>query len=334
MTPKITKFSFMVLTYNHEKYIVEHLESIKFLILTYGKNIKFQIIINDDASSDSTIKIVDNWLLMNASIFSSVDKIYNTKNIGTCSSVVNILDRVQSEYSKLTAGDDVYSYENLFESASLLNDYEIVSGIPLYLENGSLRMWKGDLFNLLATNVVYKGQPLIDRFKGFSFNNAPNMLYSSKVFKNKDILKFVDDFDVVEDFPLQVATSIFIKNPIFHLEKKTFVYYRRTPGSIYLVASNRFVSDINKMYSYLFSLKGSFFSKALILNRKYCFSIKSGLIRKALNISIYWFYIRAIFKFNRIYKEFKIVDIVECSHKKHYLKIKYKAKNSLASMDL
>ena len=329
MPLKITNFTFMVLSYNHEKYIIEHLESIKFLILNHGQDIIFQIIINDDCSTDKTVELIEKWFLINSKLFVEINKLYNIKNIGTCSSVLNMIDLIQFEYSKMTAGDDVYSYENLFESSLLLNEHEIVSGIPLYLRDSSLSLNNFELFNFLATNAIYKNKPLVERFKGLSFNNAPNMFYSSKVLKDTDVREFVSKFDVVEDFTLQVSVSQFFNNPSLYLDKKTFVYYRRTSGSIYLVVSSRFTKDINKVYSFLQSLKNSPFSKALISNRKYLFSMRSVVLRKALNLSIYWFYIQSIFKLKSIYKDYKKLDIVKSKHQKHYEFIKNMAKNFL-----
>ena len=107
-----TSFAFLVLAYNNENYILEHLESIKYLVLTYGNAIDVDLIINDDCSSDRTQSLVDEWLLINAGLFRFVKTIYNQKNIGTCASVGNMLSNVVADRCKLTAGDDVYSFEN------------------------------------------------------------------------------------------------------------------------------------------------------------------------------------------------------------------------------
>ena len=48
-------FTFIVITYNHEEFILEHLESIKFLINHYGHGINFTISVADDASKDNTL---------------------------------------------------------------------------------------------------------------------------------------------------------------------------------------------------------------------------------------------------------------------------------------
>ena len=64
----VNNFSFLVFTYNHEKYIVDHLESIKYQIENYGIAIDVDLLINDDGSSDQTVHIVDSWINENQSL--------------------------------------------------------------------------------------------------------------------------------------------------------------------------------------------------------------------------------------------------------------------------
>ena len=74
---KIQSFAFCVLAYNHEKYIVEHLESIKYLIEVHGAGIDFQIIVNDDCSTDKTLLLINLWLEKHRELFADIIKIYN-----------------------------------------------------------------------------------------------------------------------------------------------------------------------------------------------------------------------------------------------------------------
>ena len=108
-------FTFLALACNHEKYIIEHLESIKYLVECYGSSINCKLIINDDYSKDRTIELIDGWLSQNLSLFHTVVKLYNKNNLGTCTSLINMLSHVDTAYLKLTACDDVYSFENIFE---------------------------------------------------------------------------------------------------------------------------------------------------------------------------------------------------------------------------
>ena len=74
-------FAFLVVTYNHQDYILEHLESIKYLVQTYGTAWDVDLIVNDDASRDQTRTLVDRWLAVHTPMFRHVRTLYNDKNI-------------------------------------------------------------------------------------------------------------------------------------------------------------------------------------------------------------------------------------------------------------
>ncbi|WP_151798774.1 hypothetical protein [Acinetobacter bereziniae] len=67
-------FSFLILAFNHEKYIIEHLESIKFLVEMHAENIEVDLIINDDKSTDDTVFLINQWLQLNDILFINVVK--------------------------------------------------------------------------------------------------------------------------------------------------------------------------------------------------------------------------------------------------------------------
>ena len=47
--------SICIMTYNHERYIVQCIES----VLAQKKNFSYEIIVSDDASSDRTVDIIE-----------------------------------------------------------------------------------------------------------------------------------------------------------------------------------------------------------------------------------------------------------------------------------
>ena len=77
---KKSEFVFGVMTYNQESIICETLESIKYQIETYGKDIDCTIIITDDCSKDKTVKVIENWLKNNGELFCNIIKKYNKEN--------------------------------------------------------------------------------------------------------------------------------------------------------------------------------------------------------------------------------------------------------------
>lgn len=317
------EFTFGVLTYNHEAYILEHLESIKYLIQEYGFGISVDIVINDDCSRDKTVSVIEQWLQSNCNIFRNVIKLFNRKNIGTCRSFLNIVKNTRTDSLKITAGDDVYSCENLFEYGCLPEGISILSGVPLNIIDGKLKKNKRELFEIFLSHHIYKNMKFIDRFTGVSNNNAPNIFYEKSILITPEYEAFVSQYDVVEDWPTQIFIAENYPETKFHLVDKVFVYYRRTDGSTFIVASQRFIKDKSLLYKYLISHSASLIEKIFIKNRYFLFVIGSSFLNKILNFSFYSFLIRSLPYYTVTEK--KIDRISMDVFEKHYEVIKNRA---------
>lgn len=325
-------FTFVVLTYNHQDYIIEHLESIKFLVESYGQKFYVDIVVNDDCSADKTTFLVSKWLESNSSIFRKVVKIFNERNVGTCKSVLNAIDVVDTDALKITAGDDVYSFENIFEYAFLEDDCAIRSGIPLSLIDGVLSENKSDIFNIIASQAIYNGRPLIDRFSYLSNNNAPNIIYNKKLLFDSNVRSFLSQFDVVEDWPIQIAISNKYPNKRFDLESRVFVYYRRTPGSIYLVAGSRFYKDKVNCYLSLIGSSVSTLKKIFLRNRLFLFKSGSGILNKLFNFSFYIYVLNVLFKSHVVFFDYLRFESSLDLHRRHYNLLVVRSKYFIRSL--
>ena len=107
------EFTFFTLSFNQEKYIIQHLESIKYQIENYGKNYLIHYIICDDSSNDNTIYYARKWLAENKKLFKSITIIVNDDNCGTVSNMINGLSKIKTDY-KMLAADDLYFNRNIF----------------------------------------------------------------------------------------------------------------------------------------------------------------------------------------------------------------------------
>lgn len=321
-----SSFSFLVLVYNQEAYIIEHLESIKFLVINYGKNINVDLIINDDCSKDRSIILIDKWLDINLNLFRNVKKIYNKTNLGTCKSVNNLLSANTNHVCKITAADDVYSFENIFEIKFKNDDTVIKTGFAINIYDGYL---KPNLFSnilTIATQIIYKKNSLLHRFKHLSINNAPNIFYKTECLKNINVLNYMNKFDVTEDWPLQIAISREYFDSKFELIDKVFVYYRRTRGSTYIVANKRFMNDKNLIYNDLIKNEKKYFERIRLMNRKFCFNMRSKILNKICNLDFYIFFFSSFFNFFNILKfNFKL-NLRYNDHFEHYRYIKSRSK--------
>ncbi|OCH11922.1 hypothetical protein A6E05_10130 [Aliivibrio sp. 1S165] len=312
-------FTFALLSYNHSKYIIEHLESIKFLVDKYASNIDVDLIINDDFSKDNTRDKIDLWLCHNENIFKRVLKIYNDVNLGTCKSTLNIINNCNTDYIKITAGDDVFSYENIFSFAVKYNKGDIISGLPIGLINHKLDFNHADVFNIVASDVIYSKVGHDKRFKSLSFNNAPNIIYNLTKLKSDSLKRFLGNYDVVEDLPIQInlAESNDFK---FIQDYKTYVYYRRTEGSTYIIANDRFKNDQVKIFDYLIDKENNIFDKLILKSRKYSFLKKNRVLKKIFNLGIYLYLLRLILNVKTIFVKYRSVmsDSDIDNHKLHF----------------
>lgn len=318
-------FAFLVLAYNHQDYILEHLESIKYLVQTHGAGVYVDLLINDDCSRDQTRNLVDRWLAVNATLFRRVKTLYNPKNLGTCASVNNLLSYMVAERCKLTAGDDVYSFENIFDLTQHSVDVAMVSGRALYLLGDQLSIDR--MTNTLATvtQIVYQTKTLLHRFKHLSYNNAPNLLYAKECLMHPKVRAYLQRFDVVEDWPLQVAIAHEFPERRLKLIDRVLVYYRRTPGSTYLVANQRFVKDKLQVYDDLIEHESNLIEWIRLFSRRFCFKSQNRWVNKLLNLDLYFFIISFVLQMPFIIKREVALKINSAKHQLHYAYIKEKA---------
>lgn len=108
--------SFIVTSYNYEKYIIETIESIK--------NQKYQdieIIVVDDASSDNSVKILEN--------IENIKLIKHDKNQGQLAAIITGLKEANGEYVSIIDSDDTLKpdYAGILLSALIENDVALVT---------------------------------------------------------------------------------------------------------------------------------------------------------------------------------------------------------------
>lgn len=97
--PKLTIVS---LSYNHEKYIAQTLES----FVMQKTNFVYEVVISDDASTDNTANIIREYALKYPNI---IKPILREKNIGAEENYFDALSKVKSEYLLYTDGDDYFT---------------------------------------------------------------------------------------------------------------------------------------------------------------------------------------------------------------------------------
>jgi glycosyltransferase involved in cell wall biosynthesis len=104
----IFKATILVMTFNHQEYILRFFQ----YIINLLDNELFEIIVSDDASTDKTIEIVKNY----SNKFTNVKIIQNNINLGIMGNLISALSRASGSSIFLISGDDFIISEGYYWS--------------------------------------------------------------------------------------------------------------------------------------------------------------------------------------------------------------------------
>ena len=107
------KIDILLATYNGEKYLQEQIESI--LNQTYTD---FRLLISDDASTDNTIKIIEEYAKKDKRILTFVQK----ENLGVIKNFEFLLNKVENEYFMFSDQDDIWMKEKIEKSLAKIEE--------------------------------------------------------------------------------------------------------------------------------------------------------------------------------------------------------------------
>lgn len=226
-----------LLTYNHEKYISDALEGL--LSQDYER---IELIILDDASTDSTRQIIYRYMERIQNKFVRVIDLSNQKNCGNIPHNCNrLIMEMEGEFYFVTSGDDILLangisslYEKLQNHAECMIVYsnmifisdefrfdETFSIGDVFIKNKKSGVEPDNLFQqLMAHNVSI---------------TAPTVLFRREVF---DKYGYHDEDIAFEDFEYWLRISQTEK--FFFLDKPT-VLYRRAETSITNFSCNNYI---------------------------------------------------------------------------------------------
>lgn len=102
MKNEAVKVSVIVLTYNHERYITQALDSILFQNVGFG----YEILIGDDASTDQTANIILDYA---ARYPNTIHPFLRKENIGATKNLYNLLTQARGTYIANLEGDDFWT---------------------------------------------------------------------------------------------------------------------------------------------------------------------------------------------------------------------------------
>ena len=102
MSSTLPFVSFIALSYNHARFLVETLNS----IINQRTNVQFEIIITDDASKDNSVDLINSWIKENKGEL-QIKTIFNEKNEGLCKILNKAVSIASGKWIKPIACDDI-----------------------------------------------------------------------------------------------------------------------------------------------------------------------------------------------------------------------------------
>ncbi len=246
--------SILIVTYNHEKYIEECLESIYFQQATYNADRKhrLQVVVTDDCSKDSTREIVKKWVQLNGDKFDGFELVEAESNEGTCRNYIKGLKACIGDYIKVIGGDDLFCRNSIFEFLKYLDEYDVVYGLPLtYIENGKNDAQK-IAKELLECHFIYKEEENINYFDlihRYCFLNAPGTCFRKELQLDEENLGMMLEYKYLDDYPQYLKISE-IKDIRKKYVPEIVVIYRRTSDSTYIRTPKQLRDELIRVFKY------------------------------------------------------------------------------------
>ncbi len=207
--------SICCITYNHEKYIAEAIES----FLMQKTNFKFEVLIHDDASTDDTAKIIREYEEKYPNI---IKPIYQVKNQYSQGKIVssNNYNRAKGKYIAICEGDDYW-----------IDPYKLQKQFD-YMERN---LTCGLCFHsvVIFDDVAKKNIGQISAYKNECEVRVEDIILggggfigTNSIFCRSELLKKIPKFykiSPVGDYPLQILTS---SNKYAYFFKEVMSVYR------------------------------------------------------------------------------------------------------------
>lgn len=188
--------TFVIVSYNQEKRIIEALESIKYQVQHFLMKKKVQLIVSDDCSTDNTVFNTRKWIESNQTLFTQVDILESEINVGTCCNVGKAYRLIQADRFVSLAADDILANIDVFSILCKYTKDTIVSCVPDYFSGIQIvrdrERYRGGMVPYFFT----KEQLLECSRRDSAILNGG--FYSSDLL-NEDILVFMEKFQLLDD---------------------------------------------------------------------------------------------------------------------------------------
>lgn len=218
-------FTIIIPSYNHEKYVLDCLESIK-----RQKYPKIEIIIVDDYSQDHTFALEQKWVDENSKLFSNVVLLRNENNMGVVKTVNRGLNLSHGQYIIRLASDDC-----LLDDAvdNIVNEYELNASYGMICFDGVAGENYSEIFQDLDAMPTMYGNTDYNQKKSIfedlyreDFIAAPGCIIKRETYLK---LGLYDENSWIDDWEYYLRIT---KNFPILFSKTKIVFFRQVQDSL------------------------------------------------------------------------------------------------------
>ena len=216
----------IVASYNHEKYVIDCLESIK-----HQDYESIELILSDDCSTDETFGLAKKWCDENRDRFVNVIAYSNETNLGTTSNFNKGLGKATGKYIKPLSSDDMLYPESISDLVDYLTvnpQHDLVYSNIITVDEHARFPIDSDVYkNKLYNRRAPEGKGLVDALYKGNFISAPGVLIKKETYEKFGNYSEKYSFEDYE-YWLRVAAK---GGSIGYLHKVT-AGYRRLSSSV------------------------------------------------------------------------------------------------------
>ncbi len=263
--------------YNHAKYVVESLNSIK--NQTY-QNIEHIII--DDCSSDNSVFLIQQWIKENSY---NCKFIIHKKNMGLSNTLNESIDMAKGKYWSVIATDDVMMPERTKTFVDYLkenNEVSVIVSDCIFIDEDSNKILKEGTSSAFKLYTKIFNSFNVENFGTYQSLLTQNYIPSSYLFKKEVLIKvgkYNPDLSV-EDW------DIFLR-----ISKNDLIKYIDLPLTYYRTHSHNTINNASKMeesVGRMFLLEYNYCKKNNCLNLYYKARTKNLLFSPIRHPKLSW----------------------------------------------
>lgn len=239
--------------YNHEKYVIEALNSV--LNQSYST---IQLIIADDCSDDNSVAVIENWLKDYPSILFIKNKI----NLGNTTTFNSLLKYVKGDYIIDLAADDILLPDCIeiqfktFKNSTFKNLAIVYGNAELITEEGDHFSYYFNVDESLKTNPKRPSGAIYNKVISFETTICSvSAMYSKAVFdklNGYDTTLSYEDFDywirASRDYNIEFIDKIIMQKRIVPNSLQTTFYTKHNKNSFstFIILRKAFKLNKNK----------------------------------------------------------------------------------------